>query len=385
MLGIIVFFSWLFAGCGGSSGSSPAVESESSLAPDQLQFESIAEGLASPVFLTAPPGDDRLFVVEQPGQIRIIKNGEVLPTPFLDIAPLVQSGGEEGILSIAFHPSFDTNGFFFVYYTDTNAQSRVERYTVSPNPERADRTSAALVISIRQPFNNHNGGLVTFGLDGMLYLGLGDGGGGGDKLGHSQDTTTLLGSLLRIDVDSSTPYAIPPDNPFAGAASARPEIWAYGLRNPWRYAFDADTGLLFIADVGGSEFEEISVVSATEAGLNFGWNILEGAHCYNSNSCSASGLVVPDLEYANPDEGCAVIGGFVYRGEAIPEIRGRYFYSDLCGGWLRSFRIEEGIIQDQIEWDIEPFGQPRSFGQDAKGELYMLTGQGSVLKLIKVD
>lgn len=354
-------------------------------AGQDLRLQRIATGFSGPVHLTAPPGDGRLFVVEQPGRIRIIRDGALLATPFLDITAKVGSGGERGLLGLAFHPSFATNGFFFVDYTNRDGDTRVERYTVSPDPDRADPASAKLILAVDQPFSNHNGGLVAFGPDGMLYIGLGDGGGGGDPRDNGQNRGTLLGSLLRIDVDRGDPYTIPADNPFVGTAGARGEIWAWGLRNPWRFAFDRPAGRLFIADVGQNAWEEVNAVDAAVGGLNYGWNVMEAAHCYPGGSgCDRSGLVLPVLEYGHGD-GCSITGGFVYRGAAIPSIQGHYFYADYCRGWVRSFRLSGDQAVDRTEWPFGEIGQVLSFGEDAAGELYVLAssgGTGSVYRLV---
>jgi glucose/arabinose dehydrogenase len=351
---------------------------------DSIRAELVASGIPAPLFLTAPPGDDRLFVVEQTGRIRIIENGQVVPTPFLDITAKVASGGERGLLSVAFHPGYRTNGWFYVDYTDREGDTRVERYSVSADPARADPASARLVLTVEQPFANHNGGLLLFGDDGMLYVGLGDGGSGGDPFGHGQNRGTLLGSILRLDVTRAEPYAIPADNPFVGVDGARPEIWAYGLRNPWRFAFDRTAGMLYVADVGQSAVEEINAVEASAGGLNYGWNIMEGSRCYQASSCNRDGLILPVAEYGH-DEGCSVTGGYVYRGDAIPELRGHYFYADFCDGWVRSFRLEGTNVTDQREWPLGNIGQVYSFGEDAEGELYILTSAsgGSVYRIVR--
>jgi glucose/arabinose dehydrogenase len=349
--------------------------------PDlELRLEPVAAGLASPVFLTAPPGDDRLFVVEQPGRIRIIRNGQLVSRAFLDITARVASGGERGLLSVAFHPRYSTNGLFFVDYTDANGNTRVERYRVSADPDVADAGSAKLILSVPQPFANHNGGLVLFGPDGRLYIGLGDGGSGGDPQGNGQNRGTLLGSILRIDVDAGDPYSIPGDNPFRTTPGARPEIWAFGLRNPWRFAFDAEDELLYIADVGQNLWEEIDVVPASAGGLNFGWNIREGLHCYGTGSCNLMGLTDPVFEYGHNPE-CSVTGGFVYRGSAIPDLDGHYFFSDYCAGWIRSFRFDGRPVSDVRDWDLGA-GRVLSFGRDAAGELYVLNADGAVLRIV---
>ncbi len=347
----------------------------------QLAVEVVAGGLSSPLYLTAPAGDSRLFVVEQPGRVRIIEATQLLGAPFLDITDRVRSGGERGLLSIAFHPDYASNGFFYVSYTDGNGDSRIERYSVSADPDLADSGSAKLILQVEQPFSNHNGGLILFGPDGMLYFGLGDGGSGGDPRGHGQDRSTLLGAILRIDVDGGDPFAVPFDNPFVGNPNARDEIWAYGLRNPWRFAFDREAGQLYIADVGQNAWEEIDVVSASAAGLNFGWNVMEGAHCFNSDSCDQRGLVLPAVEYGH-SQGCSVTGGYVYRGNAVPQVRGHYFYSDFCRGFLRSFRFSGSSVSDEREWSVGDLGNVLSFGEGADGELYILSGNGRVYRLV---
>jgi glucose/arabinose dehydrogenase len=333
------------------------------------------------VYLTAPGGDDRLFVVEQPGRVRIMRGGALLSQPFLDITARVSSGGERGVLSIAFHPDYATNGYLYASYTDLAGDTRVERYSVSPaSPDLADPASAQLILSVAQPFANHNGGLVVFGPDGMFYVGLGDGGSGGDPHNNGQSMATLLGKLLRLDVDGGTPYAIPAGNPFIRQAGARAEIWALGLRNPWRFAFDRVDGLLYVADVGQNQWEEISVVAANRPGVNYGWRVLEGSRCYGAATCSAQGLEQPVIEYSR-DEGCSVTGGAPYRGSRIPGIVGHYFYSDYCTGFLRSFRYANGQAVDQRSWDVGSLGSVLSFGEDTAGELYVLSANGRVYRL----
>jgi glucose/arabinose dehydrogenase len=293
------------------------------------------------------------------------------------------------LFSVAFHPQYATNRFFYVYYTTqtigalTGGDIVVERYTATSNPEVADPASAKLIITTphwRQ--TNHNGGLVSFGLDGMLYAGFGDGGGSGDPYRTGQNPDSLLGSLLRLDVNTGDPYSTPATNPYAGQPPRRGEIWAKGLRNPWRYAFDAPTGLLYIADVGQNSREEISVAPASLAGVNYGWSIMEGATCYNAASCTQTGLRLPVLDYATHVSGtCSVTGGYVYRGSAIPEIQGLYFYSDYCAGFLRSFRYANGVAADQRDWGLS-LGNVASFGVDFAGELYILAGN-NVLRLAR--
>jgi glucose/arabinose dehydrogenase len=347
----------------------------------------ITDALDSPMYLTSPTGDDRLFVVEQGGAIRIIEDGQLLPAPFLDIDPLVASGGERGLLSMAFHPDYDTNGYFYLNYTDNGGDTRIERYRVSnADPNLADPGSAQLVLTVEQPESNHNGGLVKFGPDGMLYIGMGDGGGGGDPLDHGQNPNTLLGALLRINVDGGTPYSIPANNPWANGSGGRQEIWAIGLRNPWRFSFDREGGMLYLADVGQNRREEINVVSSTTPGLNFGWDIMEGTACYEPMSgCSTSGLVLPVHEYSHATAECSVTGGYVYRGSAIPELDGHYFYADFCAGFVRSFVMVGGDATEHQEWDLGSLGNITSFGEDADGELYILVQEGSVYRISPAD
>ncbi|MBF8285408.1 MAG: hypothetical protein HW378_4323 [Anaerolineales bacterium] len=266
-------------------------------------------GLDEPVDLKhAGDGSGRLFVIEQPGRIRIVENGELLPDPFLDIEPLVNSrGNEQGLLGLAFYPDYAANGLFFVNYTDVNGDTVVARYAVSADdPSRADPASAKIILQVDQPFPNHNGGDLVFGPDGYLYIGLGDGGSGGDPQGNGQNLNALLGKMLRIDVNHGDPYAIPPDNPFAGRAGARPEIWAYGLRNPWRYSFDRATGDLYIADVGQNAYEEVDFQPAdSRGGENYGWNKYEGFHAYDGGA--TDGLTMPVAEYAHAVGGCLLL------------------------------------------------------------------------------
>jgi glucose/arabinose dehydrogenase len=340
----------------------------------------ITSGLSSPVFLAQPLDDGRIFVVEQGGRIRVIRDSVLQTTPFLDLSTRVLSGGERGLLSVAFHPQYATNHFFYVYFTtQTNGDIRIERFTTTSNAEVADPATSKLILTApHSTYPNHNGGLLAFGLDGMLYAGLGDGGSGGDPLGNGQNFNSVLGSLLRLDVDHGDPYAIPADNPFAGQANHRGEVWAKGLRNPWRYAFDAPTGLLYIADVGQGAHEEVDVVAANRAGLNYGWNVMEGLSCYNASTCTQTGFELPLIDYGHNGP-CSITGGYVYRGSAIPAIRGHYFYSDYCAGFLRSFRYQNGVAVDQKDWGLTSTAVT-SFGVDFAGELYMMSGN----KILKV-
>src|SRR5947207_6482614 len=355
----------------------------------------VASGLAHPTYVTAPSLDpNRLFIVEQPGRVRLLKNGALQTAAFLDIRSKVESGGsEQGLLSVAFHPAFETNGFFYVNYTSQpngtigDGDTVVARYHASPTADQADPLSAQLVFTVHQPFANHNGGLNLFGPDGMLYVGTGDGGGGGDPMGNGQSDATNLGKLLRVDV-STLP--------------ATPQRFAKGLRNPWRYAFDRATGDLYIADVGQNLFEEIDFVPAASltSGRNYGWNSLEGLHCFNSANpdmplatCTMTGLTLPVLDYchrtsqngctaaeATHPTGCSITGGFVYRGCRMPDLRGRYFYSDFCRGFIRSFRGGGPATAQDHTAALFPGGRLNvsSFGLDARGELYVVhRGGGS--------
>lgn len=349
----------------------------------RIQLEVVVTGLRSPVHLTAPAADARLFVVEQEGRIRIVQNGQLLGTPFLDIVSRVGSGGERGLLSLAFHPQYRTNGFFYVNYTDRNGDTRVERFTVTSDANRADAASTKLILTVAQPYANHNGGHILFGPDNMLYIAMGDGGSGGDPQNHAQNRNDLLGDLLRIDV-SGDPYTIPADNPFRNQTGLRGEIWAYGLRNPWRVAFDRTDGNLYIADVGQNQIEEVNVVRSNAGGLNYGWRVMEGSQCYNpSSNCSRTGLTLPVVEYQHAGGACSVTGGLVYRGAQIASLRGHYFYADYCAGWVRSFRYSNGQAADERNWDLGSIGSILSFGEDANGELYVLSANGSVHRLVE--
>lgn len=350
-----------------------------------LAVEQVASGLDQPVYLTAPAGDPRLFIVEQPGRIRIVENGTLLAKPFLNIADKVRSGGEQGLLSVAFHPEYRTNGFLFVNYTDNNGDTRIERYTVSTDKNVADPRSAKLILSVDQRYSNHQGGLNLFGPDGMLYVGMGDGGSQGDPHGNGQNRNVLLAKLLRINVDRGDPYSIPAANPYA-KGGGRGEIWAIGLRNPWRFTFDRTSGLLYIADVGGDRFEEVDVAPMSAAGVNYGWSIMEGPSCGRAIGCNQAGLQPPILSYAtHQNSTCAIIGGSVYRGRKIPEIQGQYFYSDYCNSWLRSFGFADGKVTDEHDWPVGRLGSITSFGEDSQGELYMCTSSGRVYRIIRTS
>jgi glucose/arabinose dehydrogenase len=334
---------------GTSATSAPATAApppapSSGLAEVSLALDVVATGLASPVDVAAAgDGSGRTFVVEQAGRIRIVTGSGLVDRPFLDISARIKSGGEQGLLGLAFHPDFPADPRFFVDYTDRSGDTVVSEFRVDPgNPDVTDPGSERVLLHIHQPFANHNGGGVVFGPDGMLYVATGDGGAGGDPLGNGQRLDTLLAKILRIDVaeplaGTGEPYRIPDDNPFAGGAGGLPEIWLTGLRNPWRFRFDPQTGDLWIGDVGQGAWEEIDVARSGSKGLDFGWNRMEGFHCYApSQGCDQAGLTLPVAEYGH-DLGCAVIGGVVVRGSGQSSLDGRYVFSDSCSGnlwWL---------------------------------------------------
>jgi len=352
---------------------------------DEIALEEVVTGLTRPVYLTHA-GDARLFVIEQPGRIRIIQDGQLLKQPFLDIVDRVTSdGNEQGLLSVAFEPDYAAaggaaTGRFYVNYTrKPDGATMIERYTVAANdPNVADKNSAAEILVIDQPEPNHNGGLVKFGPDGYLYVGMGDGGGQGDQhgsIGNGQDPKALLGKMLRLDVVNQATYAVPASNPFGN------EIWALGVRNPWRFSFDRTTGDLYIADVGQNQYEEINFQPAASAGgENYGWRIMEGLHCFDPQSnCDRSGLVLPISEYSHA-EGCSVTGGYVYRGAQHPALQGQYFFADYCIGTIWSLtRAASGEWSraDRLAADM----RISSFGEDVNGELYVLDQSGTIYRM----
>lgn len=342
----------------------------------QLSLTQVAGEFAAPIFLTAPAGDARLFVVERAGRIRVVRDGALLATPFLDIAALTTTDGERGLLSMAFDPDYASNGRFYVYYTDTSGAITIARYRVSAaNPDLADAAGTVLLSIPHPTFSNHNGGQLAFGPDRMLYIGTGDGGGGGDPAGNAQNAATLLGKMLRIDVSGAAGYGVPAGNPLLGQSGSRGEIWALGLRNPWRFSFDA--GSLYIADVGQDQREEVDVAPSTSAGLNYGWNLTEGTACVGATPCDKSGLTMPVFEYGREGGGCAIVGGYVYRGSASPALQGRYFYSDLCTGKLQSFVYRDGAATEPVDWNVTVPGSVFSFGVDGTQALYVLADPGT--------
>ncbi len=343
-----------------------------------IRLEPVASGLRIPTdVVSAKDGSGRLFVSEKAGTIRIVSNGQVQPTPFLDITPIVRANeSERGLLGLAFHPKYKENGFFFVYYTAANpiGDLVIARYKVSADPNAADPNSATELLRVKHDqASNHNGGNLMFGPDGYLYIGMGDGGGGGDTFGNSQNPNALLAKLLRIDVNNGTPYGIPKDNPFVNKQGFRPEIWAWGLRNPWRFSFDRATGDLYIADVGQNIYEEVDFQPASsKGGENYGWNKWEGMHCYpESAQCDPTGFVMPIGEYAHRSGDCSITGGYVYRGKEQPALTDAYIFADYCTGHFRALsRDASGAwrLTDLINAQT-PIS---SFGEDEQGEIYAL-------------
>jgi glucose/arabinose dehydrogenase len=353
-----------------------------------VRLKRVARGLSSPLQIThAADGSKRLFVAEQDGLIRVIRKGVLRRTPFLDITGLTEASGEQGLLGLAFHPNYSATGRFFVNYTDLNGDTVVAEYrTARQNPGRADPQSARVLLTIDQPYSNHNGGDIKFGPDGYLYIATGDGGSGGDPMDNGQSLSTLLGKLLRIDVDSSRgdrPYGIPSDNPFIDRQGARPEIYDYGLRNPWRFGFDRATGDLWIADVGQDRYEEINVArSGHTAGLNFGWNTMEAHACYEpSNGCARKGLELPVAAYPH-SQGCSVSGGHVYRGTSQPALSGGYFYGDYCSGIVWALDATEPN-KDGPSVVLRTGHNISTFGENEAGELFMADlSSGEIFKLV---
>lgn len=340
-----------------------------------------------PTFLTSPPGDPRLFIVERAGRIRIYKAGAVVATPFLDITTMVKSDeGEQGFVGLAFDPSYSTNGRFFVSYVALDGSSVLASYTVSGNADVANAGSRVERLVVPHPATAyHYSGGIQFGADGYLYMALGDGGESTDPNGRGQSLADLLGNIIRIDVSGAAGYAIPASNPFEGMAGDRGEVWSYGLRNPWRFSFDRATGDLYIGDVGQDTREEINASPALTGagrGTNYGWAIMEGSTCYLASSCNQTGLTLPVVEYDH-DPRCSVTGGYVYRGAAIPALQGTYFYSDFCVSVTRSFRLVGGVATDQREWStLAPASNVVSFGEDAAGELYLVTRSAGIYRVV---
>ncbi|RIK41534.1 MAG: hypothetical protein DCC55_11620 [Chloroflexi bacterium] len=357
----------------------------------QVRLEPVLGGLEQPTHVThAGDGSGRLFVVERPGRIRVYPGPQTEGQIFLDITDRVgDTGGEQGMFSVAFPSNFRTTGLFFVNYTNNDGNTIIARYRVGDDPNRADRDSEFVVLFQQQPARNHNGGMLLFGPDGRLWVGLGDGGGANDTFQNGQNPGTLLGAMLRLDVtsDPSVPYRIPPDNPWVNrlwqGQEVRDEIWAIGLRNPWRYSFDRRTGDLWIADVGQSQSEEINFLSAQQVrqgGFNFGWPIMEGPYCLGAPDCAKDGLVLPIAEYGHAGNGCSITGGYVYRGQAFPQLDGVYFYADFCSGNIWALWRAAGGVQTALV--LPKAAAISSFGEDEAGELYLTDFGGVVHRLV---
>ena len=373
---------------------------------EKLNVKKVIDGFQKPVYLTAPiHQSDTFFVVEQMGRIQmIIKKNK--SDPLLDIRERVHQpkmpGDERGLLGMALHPDFKNNGKFYVNYVNRDDMTIISTFTFKDELLTAD--TEEIILSIKQPYSNHNGGQVAFGPDGYLYIGLGDGGYAGDPKSNGQNTHTLLGTILRLNIDGEFPYTIPSDNPFYNDNEARPEIYCYGLRNPWRFSFDRETGDLYIGDVGQNSWEEIDFIPFNHAGsANFGWNQMEGSHCYPpGETCEQNNLITPIFEYPNnanyiktligweqnDAQGCSVTGGYVYRGSSIPELNGKYIFGDYCTGKIWSFQNSFGKALDYTQWDIPAIGKDfylSSFGEDGNGELYLLNHTGEIYKIIGVE
>ena len=343
----------------------------SGLSWPEISLTMEAGGLRSPTHIThAGDGSGRLFAAEQKGRIMIIKDRAVLKKPFLDITGRVSCCGERGLLSVAFPPGYPEKNYFYVNYTDKAGDTVVARYRTTADADAADPGSGTILLTIKQPYANHNGGQLAFGPDGYLYIGMGDGGSAGDPRNNGQDPTALLGKILRIDVESNTsPYGIPPDNPYVDTKGYRGEIWALGMRNPWRFSFDRKTGDLYMADVGQDLYEEIDFQPASSrGGENYGWNIMEGLHCFKAPDCSRQGLVLPVAEYGR-DQGCSVTGGMVYRGTKFPGMEGIYLYGDYCSGLIWGLRHSGNSWRSTLL--LKSGLSISTFGEDEEGTLYV--------------
>jgi len=355
----------------------------------EVMLELVSDGFRQPSGITAPIGDDRLFVLQRVGVIRILDADRVMADPaFLDISDRVLAGGiEQGLLGLAFHPDYDNNGKFYVYYTDRDGRRQLSQFSTSvSDPNRARSDSEVVLLELEQPPNatdiRHYGGQVAFGPDGYLWLSLGD---GADSRAQGQDPDTLYGTIIRIDVDNGDPYAVPVDNPFVAGGGA-PEVWAYGLRNPWRFSIDPVDRLIYIADVGHANQEEVDVLPIDEGGFNLGWSDMEGTRCFHKQDCDPGDYTSPVITY-NHEVGLSITGGFAYRGDEIPEFRGIYFYSDWVRQWIRSFKLVDGQVTEERDMTEQlggPVGQINSFGLDGHGELYFVTHEGQIYRFTAV-
>jgi|CXWL01.1.fsa_nt_gi hypothetical protein len=390
MAGVVLVSVGCLSGC---SGNEPNQDSLPPLPQSTaLKLQPISVSLDSPVFMTAPAGDiTRLFIVQKGGQIRIfnVSTSLLLPAPFFDISHLTSTGGERGLLGMAFDPQYATNRRFYVFYTNNGGDIVIAQYFSNAlNPNIADSSPATILLTVEHSaFSNHNGGMVAFGPDGCLYAGVGDGGSGGDPNNNGQNQFALLGKLLRLNPNTGGPCGNVITNPFFPFGGGAQEIWSLGLRNPWRFSFDRQTGDLYIGDVGQNEREEINVSLAPNAGrgLNYGWRLMEGFLCFNPfSNCNSGGLTLPEIDYPHLSGACSVTGGYVYRGLALPSVSGTYFHADYCAGFVRSFRYQNSQPTEQTEWPLlsPPGSLVTSFGEDAAGELYITTQGGGLFKFI---
>jgi len=356
----------------------------------EVTLDPVFEGFNfQPSAVGAPVGDDRIFVMQRHGTIRVLDaDRNLVEENFIDLTDRVLAGGiEQGLLGMAFHPDYANNGRFFVYYTDQGGNRQLSEFAVSAdNPNLANRDSEKVIFEYEQPENatdiRHYGGNVTFGPDGYLWVSMGD---GADSRAQGQDPNTPYGTIVRIDVDSGDPYAVPPDNPFVDGGGLA-DVWAYGLRNPWRFSIDPVDGLVYIADVGHADQEEVNVVSAAQGGYNFGWSDVEGTRCFHLTDCNPADYTEPAVTYTH-DEGLSITGGYVYRGAEIPELHGTYFYSDWVQQWIRGFKYVDGAVTDARDWTTDlggPVGSITSFGLDGHGEMYAVTYEGGLFKFTAV-
>jgi glucose/arabinose dehydrogenase len=358
-----------------------------------IDLEPVASGLDRPVLVVSPrDGTGRLFIVEQTGRIRVLKDGTVLPQPLLDLGASISTGGEQGLLGLAFHPSFATNRRFYVNYTNPSGSTTIREYrTSATSPDRTEYHSGRTILRIAQPYSNHNGGMIAFGPGGYLYIGTGDGGSSGDPGNRAQSLNSLLGKILRIDVNGTTStrsYRIPSTNPYVGRTGLD-EIWQRGLRNPWRFSFDRTAGYLWIADVGQGRYEEIdraaNNASGPGRGVNWGWRVMEGFHCHNpSSGCSRTGKKAPLVEYAHASGRCSVTGGYVYRGSAIPALAGYYVFGDFCSGeiWAVAAGTAAGTTSAPTILLLDTDASISGFGEDQSGELYVVDLAGTVSRIV---
>ena len=377
-----------YASCSGGGEGSDTPDAAQPPFP-VIGVEAVTSGFTQPTHIAhAADNSGRIFVAEQAGKIRIIRNNSVLPAPFLDLTEKVTaSGSEQGLFSVAFPPGYAEKGYFYVNYTSKpDGSTIIARYRLTDHVDMADPLSEEIIITIAQPFANHNGGQIAFGPDGFLYIGMGDGGSGGDPLNNAQNPASLLGKMLRVDTESgSGGYAVPPSNPFAGNSGYRGEIWSLGLRNPWRFSFDQASGDLYIADVGQNAREEINFQGGSgSGGENYGWNIMEGSRCFRDPECSSEGLILPVAEYDHSAGDCSVTGGFVYRGDEFPQIRGTFFLGDYCSGRIRALRRSGSSFE--MESLLETNLRISTFGEDQAGNLYVADySEGVIYKLIAVE